>query len=315
MAKAPQNQGRQAADGEGRDRLVASVSAELAQLLAQPLAPALYLVATPIGNLGDISLRALAVITAADQLYCEDTRTSRKLLSRFAVNRQLSVYHEHNGARVRPGIIAALDAGRSVALISDAGTPAISDPGFKLARAAVEAGHEVVAVPGPSAAVTALSASGVATDRFFFAGFLSQKRSARRSEIAELADVPATLVFYESPHRLCATLRDLADVLGNRSGAVARELTKKFEEFRRGGLEDLAAWSAAAPPRGEITIIVGPPAETAPDDITDEDIARHLQRARANASPTRAAREVADALGVPRARVYAVGVAMREDET
>jgi 16S rRNA (cytidine1402-2'-O)-methyltransferase len=322
MTREPQNHGpdRQAGASGRRDphrasaAVIAAVTTELDRLLAARPQAELYLVATPIGNLGDVSLRALALLACVDDLYCEDTRTSQKLLSRFAINRRLLSYHEHNAERMRPQIIAALAAGRSVALISDAGTPAISDPGFKLARDVIAAGHNVVAIPGPSAAIAALAASGVATDRFLFAGFLAQKSTARRREIMELAAVPASLVFYESPHRLSAALGDLADLLGDRQGVVAREITKKFEEFKRGHLGDLAAWAAEVPARGEITIIVGPPAPAIADDITDEVIERRLAAARERTSPSRAAKEVAEALGVSRQRVYAIGLAMRQDE-
>lgn len=291
-----------------------AVAQELEQHLAQPLGGGLYLVATPIGNLGDMSLRAIAVLARAEWVYCEDTRVSQTLFARFGINRKLRSYHEHSPDAVRDEILAALSAGSSVALISDAGTPAISDPGFKLVREASAAGHAVVAIPGPSAAVAAAIVSGLPVDRFVFLGFLPQKAVARRKALEDYTALPFTLIFYESPHRLAAALSDMADVMGARPAAVGRELTKRFEEVVRGTLPELAAWSTDAAVRGEIAVVVGPPPAdaAAPDDA---EIAEHYARALETASPSQAARQVADALGVPKARVYALGLKTKRGKT
>ena len=296
------------------DTLKTAAARSLDDLCAAPLPAGLYLVATPIGNLGDISLRALATLAGCSDLYCEDTRTSQVLLSRYAINRKLRAYHEHNAQKVRPEIIEAIAGGRSVALISDAGTPAVSDPGFKLATAVIDAGFPVVPVPGPSAVVAAVSAAGLPTDRFLFAGFLSQKSASRRRQLTELADVSATLIVYESPHRLAATLQDMAEILGQRSAVVARELTKRYEEFKRAPLQELAGWARETPPRGEITILVGPRPEPAASDVTDSDIAEQLRLAQNSASPSQAAKQIADMLGVAKSRVYDVGLRIKRGE-
>ncbi len=313
MARVPESSGRSDATVNGAAQLSASLARQFTDLLERPLAPALYLVATPIGHLGDISLRALAIIAAVDHLYCEDTRTSRKLLARFGIRRRLLTYHEHNAASIRPDIIEALRADRSVALICDAGTPAISDPGLKLTRAVIAAGSNVITVPGPSAVIAALTASGLATDRFFFAGFLSAKQGARTNEIAALATIPATLIVYESPHRLAAALSDLAAGLGDRPAVVARELTKKFEELRRGHLSELAHWAAGVPARGEITLVIGQPERPGAGDIADSVIAGELRKRLEDNAPSQAAKLVADKLGVAKSRVYAVSLAMKND--
>ena len=224
--------------------LPARAQAEIARLLTEPLAPGLYLVATPIGNLADITLRALSVLARADVVYCEDTRHSLTLTAHFGITTHLSPYHEHNAVRERPKILAALAGGRRVALISDAGTPLISDPGYKLVRDAIDAGHRVESLPGPSAALTALTSSGLPTDAFFFAGFLPARSAARRTRAEELKAVPSTLVFFEAPSRVAESLADLAAVLGPRPAAIARELTKRFETITRGTLTELAAASA-----------------------------------------------------------------------
>ncbi len=210
--------------------LAERAAAELARLLGKPLAPGLYIVATPIGNLGDITLRALATLAAADVVYCEDTRHSRTLITHFGLEAKLRPYHEHNAEHERPRILERLAAGERVALISDAGTPLISDPGYKLARAAIAAGHSVVALPGPCAAIAALAVAGLPTDCFLFAGFLPARSGQRRTRLKELRDVPATLVFYEAPTRVAEALGDMLAVLGDRACAIARELTKLHEE-------------------------------------------------------------------------------------
>jgi 16S rRNA (cytidine1402-2'-O)-methyltransferase len=300
---------------DGNVRLLAAVADTLDGLLAAPIAPALYLIATPIGHLGDISLRALALIARLDAVYCEDTRMSQKLLSRFGIDRRLRIYHEHSDADDRAAILAVLSEGRSVGLISDAGTPGISDPGYKLIRAAVAAGHRVVPVPGPSALVAAVTASGLPTDRFLFAGFLAPKAAQRRQQLEALRGLACTLVFYESPHRLAATLGDMAEVFGaERSSAIGRELTKKFEEIVRGSLGELVDWSGAAAIRGEVAIVVGG-AEASAGSISDDVIAARLARELAAASPSQAAKRVAVALGVDRARVYAVGLKSKRGQS
>jgi 16S rRNA (cytidine1402-2'-O)-methyltransferase len=267
-------------------------------------APGLYLVATPIGNLRDITLRALDLLAEADVVACEDSRVSRKLLTAYGISRRLVAYHEHNAERVRPRLIARLEKGESVALISDAGTPLVSDPGYKLVGAALEAGVTVSAVPGASAALAALSVSGLPSDRFLFVGFLPPKAGARRRALAELAAVPASLVVFESPRRLAAALADMAEVLGDRPAAVARELTKRFEEVRRANLEEFARQAAGeAAPKGEIVIVIGPPAGEAGEGAADLDML--LARALKEMSLRDAAAAVAEATGQPRRRVYA----------
>jgi 16S rRNA (cytidine1402-2'-O)-methyltransferase len=279
-------------------------------LLAQALPAGLHVVATPIGNLGDISLRALATLAGADLIYCEDTRHSRALLAHFAISRPLRAYHEHNAERERPRILAELAAGRSVALISDAGTPLISDPGYKLVRAALAAGIRVTSLPGASAVLAALSACGLATDTFLFAGFLPVKSGARRTRLAELAATPATLVVFEAPSRLAATLADMAAVLGDRPAAVARELTKLHEEVRTGAVAELAEWAAGSAPRGEMVIIVA--ADAAAAAVSDAAIAAHLEALPATMSVRDAAKATAAALSVPRSRVYELALARRK---
>ena len=297
------------------EAVAAAVAAALATELAKPLAPGLHLVATPIGNLADTSLRAVAVLARADLVYCEDPRHSLKLLNHFGLRRPLGAYHEHNGERERPKILAALQAGRSVALISDAGTPLISDPGFKLVRAVQAASLPVTAVPGPCAAIAALSIAGLPTDSFQFEGFLPAKTVARRARIEELAALPATLILYEAPQRLAETLRDLAAGFGGREAVVARELTKLHEEVRRGALIALAEWAAANPPKGEIVILVGPPSIT---EASEDEIVARLRTALASMSLRDAVREVVAATRTARSRVYEIGLKLKrtsgEDE-
>lgn len=284
-------------------------SAEVARLLAEPLAPGLYLVATPIGNLTDITLRALSVLSRADVIYCEDTRHSRTLTAHFGITTHLTPYHEHNASRERPKILAQLGGKRSIALISDAGTPLISDPGYKLVRDALDAGHHVESLPGASAALVALTSSGLPTDAFTFAGFLPNKSAARRTRIAELAAVPSTLIFYEAPSRIPESLADLAAVLGPRSAALARELTKRFETIERGTLDTLAASAATLEPRGEYVILVGPPVSA---DITDETIKDRLLPLMDSMSLRDSVRTVTAALDVPKSRVYDLAIELRD---
>ncbi|HUS95887.1 MAG TPA: 16S rRNA (cytidine(1402)-2'-O)-methyltransferase [Hyphomicrobiaceae bacterium] len=306
--------GPDVADTTSSARLRAAVDGELERLLGGRIAGGLYLVATPIGNLGDITLRALAILHGADVVYCEDTRVSQILFSRYGMQRRLSSYHEHSDAQVREHILSQLENGQSVALISDAGTPGISDPGFKLVRAASLAGHTIVPIPGPSALLAAVAISGLPIDRFMFVGFLSAKSGQREGQLKDLAPIRSTLVVYESPHRLAATLADMTRVLGNRQAIVGRELTKRFEEIVRGTLDNLAGWSGAAKVRGEIVIAVGPPIET-PDDITDDVIAARLAEALTSAAPSLAAKQVAEALGVPKARVYDIGLRSKRGDS
>ena len=270
--------------------------------------PTLFLVPTPIGNLADISLRALVLLAAADVIYCEDTRHSRTLAQHFGLTAPLKPYHEHNGEAARPRILAELAEGKRVALISDAGTPLVSDPGFKLVRAVLEAGHHVESLPGPSAALTALTLSGLPSDAFLFAGFLPPKQAARRTRIGELKAVPATLILFEAPQRLAETLADLAAVLGDRPAAVARELTKLHEEVRRGSLSRLLAEMSGGEMRGEIVILVGPPVA---GEATDDSIRDALRSALEDMSLRDAAKAVAEALGVPKSRVYDIGLALK----
>ncbi|HTZ99111.1 MAG TPA: 16S rRNA (cytidine(1402)-2'-O)-methyltransferase [Candidatus Aquilonibacter sp.] len=219
----------------------------------------LYVVATPIGNLEDISLRALRVLKEADAIACEDTRETQKLLSHFDISKRLVSYHEHNEITRAPEIVIELEQGAKVALVSDAGTPAISDPGYRLVSLCLRHGIEVVPIPGASAFVTALAASGMPVSEFVFSGFLPARPTARRKALRALAEEPRTLVFYEAPHRLLDTLEDTLEILGNRPAVIAREITKVFEEFQRGHLEDLLAGAQKKAPRGEITLLVGPP--------------------------------------------------------
>jgi len=270
---------------------------------APTLAPGLHIAATPIGNLGDITLRALEALAAADVIACEDTRVTRKLLDRYGIETPLTPYHEHNAAEARPKILRRLEAGEAVVLVSDAGTPLVSDPGFKLAAAVREAGHAVTALPGASATLAALTVAGLPTDRFFFEGFLPPKEAARRARIAELARIPATLVLFESGPRLGASLADLADGLGARDAAVCRELTKLHEEVRRDMLPALAAFYAGdAETRGEFVIVIAPPAGEAQPQASDVD--DMIRAALARISVKDAVAEVAAATGLKRRDVY-----------
>jgi 16S rRNA (cytidine1402-2'-O)-methyltransferase len=261
----------------------------------------LYIVATPIGNLGDITLRALEALRRADAIACEDTRITARLLAGHGIARPLVAYHDHNAARVRPRLIQRLERGETLALVSDAGTPLVADPGFRLVKEAIAAGIHVTVLPGPSAALAALVVSGLPSDRFLFAGFLPPRSSARRTALGVIAAVPATLLFLESPGRLAASLADMHAVLGDRDAAVARELTKLHEEVRRGRLAALAATCAADPPRGEVVVVVGPPA-AAP--AAGSDLDAEIAAALATMTTRDAAAVVAAATGLPRRDVY-----------
>jgi 16S rRNA (cytidine1402-2'-O)-methyltransferase len=298
--------------GAGPDpsRILARTADEMQRHLEAELAPGLYVVSTPIGNLGDISLRAIAVLARADAVLCEDTRHSRTLLSHFGIGTPARPYHEHNAAKERPRVLADLTAGQRIALISDAGTPLVSDPGWKLVREAIDAGHRVEALPGASATLTALAVGGLPTDAFLFAGFLPPKSVGRRARIAELSAVPATLVFFEAPSRVAEAIADLAAVLGSRPAALARELTKMHEEVRRAPLDQLAAELDGVAIKGEAVILVGPPQEAA---VTDDVISARLVPALEEMSLRDAAKAVADALGVPKSRVYDLGLRTRKE--
>jgi 16S rRNA (cytidine1402-2'-O)-methyltransferase len=279
---------------------------------APVMAPGLHIAATPIGNLGDITLRALEALAGADVIACEDTRVTRKLLERYGIETPLTPYHEHNAAEARPKILRRLDAGEAVVLVSDAGTPLVSDPGFKLVTAVREAGHAVTALPGASATLAALTVAGLPTDRFFFEGFLPPKEAARRARIAELARVPATLVLFESGPRLGASLADLADGLGARDAAVCRELTKLHEEVRPATLAELARhYANEAETRGEIVLVIAPPPEaTQPDAGEVDDL---LRQAFVRVSVKDAVSEVAAATGLPRRAVYQRALALAKE--
>jgi 16S rRNA (cytidine1402-2'-O)-methyltransferase len=266
------------------------------------LPPGLYVVATPIGNLGDLSSRAADTLRHADLVLAEDKRVTAKLLAHTGSKARMQVYHDHSDANDRTAILSRL-ADQAVALVSDAGTPLISDPGYKLVREARKAGHLVTTIPGPSALIAALTLAGLPTDRFLFAGFLPPKAKARGDMIREFAALRATLVFYESGPRLAECLQSLAEVLGPREAAVAREITKLHEDCVTGQLHELAVRYAAAPPKGEIVIVVGPPPE--PDAASDESLDAALTDALSRLSPSRAAAAVAESLGVPRKRAYA----------
>ena len=265
------------------------------------------LVATPIGHLGDISARALAALRAADVILCEDTRTTARLLQEYGISARTEALHDHNEAGRAPALVSRMAQGARMALVSDAGTPLVSDPGYRLVRAAIEAGVPVSAVPGPNAAVMALTLSGLPPQPFLFLGFPPPRSAARlaafgKLRAAERAGLSATLLWHEAPHRLAESLADMATAFGDRSAAVCRELTKRFEEVRRAGLADLAAWYAVNAPRGEITVVVAPAAEEKTDA---EDLDGALRRALSSASVRDAAALVAAATGLPRKIVYA----------
>ena len=273
------------------------------------LEPGLFVTATPIGNARDITLRALDVLRHCDAILTEDTRVTAKLLAIHDISRPLVTYNDHNAARMRPAILTRLAAGERIALVSDAGTPLISDPGYKLVREALAAGERVHVVPGASAVLAALVISGLPTDRFLLAGFLPSGTSARRSVLAELKQLRSSLIFFESPRRLAESLRDMCEVLGRRQGAIVRELTKLHEEVSRGELSHLSLKYSSEPPRGEITIVVGPPESTTPNlDRLDALLDKALAF-----MPVRAAAELAsDALGLPRRAAYERALTRKE---
>jgi 16S rRNA (cytidine1402-2'-O)-methyltransferase len=259
-------------------------------------------VATPIGNLGDITLRALATLAAADVIACEDTRVSARLLERYGIHVPLTPYHDHNAATARPRLLARLGEGAAVALISDAGTPLISDPGYKLVRAAQDAGHTVTAVPGPSSVLAGLSVAGLPTDRFFFEGFLPAKSAARRTRLTALARIPATLVLFESGPRLAAALADMTAAMGEREATICRELTKLHEEIRRDTIAALAThYAGEAETRGEFVIVIAPPPD---NEFTASDLDDLLRETLGRSSLKDAVAHVVEATGLPRREVY-----------
>ena len=267
----------------------------------QPLPPGLYIVATPIGNLGDITARAADTLCRVDRILAEDKRVTAKLLAHLGAKAPMTAYHDHSDDDLRQRILAEASV-KAIALVSDAGTPLISDPGYKLVRAARAAGLAIHTLPGPCAAIAALTLAGLPTDRFLFMGFLSAKAKARGEAIAEVATLRASLVLYESGPRLGDSLLALGQGLGDRPAAVIREISKLHEECVTGSLAELAARYADAPPRGEIVIVVGPPAERS--EASDDDLDAALTEALSRLSPSRAAAEVATRLGIPKKRAY-----------
>jgi 16S rRNA (cytidine1402-2'-O)-methyltransferase len=278
------------------------------------LAPGLYIVSTPIGNLRDMTLRALDVLASADSVYAEDTRRASILFSAYGLGVRARPYHEHNAARVRPEMIEALRSGARIALVSDAGTPLVSDPGFKLVREASLAGIDVFPVPGASAALAALAKAGLPCDRFLFAGFPPPRAAARRRFLEEFATAPATLLFFEGPSRLSETLADMAVIFPHREACVCRELTKKFEEARRGPIEDLArAYAAGPPPLGELVILVGPPGPG--DRVSAIEEARRLLADADSDRPLKAvSAEIAGQLDLTRREVYELALKIRQEK-
>jgi 16S rRNA (cytidine1402-2'-O)-methyltransferase len=275
------------------------------------LAPGLYVTATPIGNARDITLRALDVLRDCDAIAAEDTRVTSRLLSIYGISKPLTAYNDHNAARERPKLLARLAGGARIVLASDAGTPLVSDPGYKLVRAALSEGLPVHALPGASAPLTALALAGLPTDRFFFAGFLSNRQGERRSALEELRDLRATLIFFESPQRLGDTLKDMLEVFGSRPAAVARELTKLHEQIRRGDLSALAESYESETPKGEVTLLVGPPLDIAPDFAQAEKLLKDALQF----MPVRAAADlIAEALELPRRETYARALALKQNE-
>jgi 16S rRNA (cytidine1402-2'-O)-methyltransferase len=277
-------------------------------LSTAPLEAGLYLVATPIGNLRDITLRALDVLAGADRVLAEDTRVTAKLLGAYGLKKPLERYDDHASERDRLRIVAALAAGARIALCSDAGTPLISDPGLRLAREAIAAGVKVIPIPGASAVLGALTAAGLPTDRFLFAGFPPPRAAGRRAFLAVLKPVRATLILFEGPSRLAASLADMAAVLGPRPAVVARELTKLHETAYRGPLDALAALPALANPRGEIVVVIAPPQAEA---ASEADAEQALSEALLRLSPAKAAAEVAAALGLERRALYRRALAIK----
>src|SRR4051794_3438573 len=298
-AKASSNYGSEAEPGSA----IRTFSLHGHVLTAPKPVPGLYLVATPIGHLGDITLRALETLAGVDIIACEDTRITRRLTERYAISAELKPYHEHNAAMARPKILEKLAQGASIALVSDAGTPLISDPGFKLVREVCAAGHAVIAVPGASSVLTALSVAALPTDRFFFEGFLPPKQTARRARLAELSRIDATLVMFESGNRVQDTLGDLAAIMGARDAAICRELTKLHEQITRAPVSELAKLADTLETRGEFVLVIGPPpadAQAMGQDALDDLLRTSLQRD----SVKDAVAHAVELSGRPRREVY-----------
>jgi 16S rRNA (cytidine1402-2'-O)-methyltransferase len=277
-------------------------------------AAGLHLVATPIGNLGDVTLRALQTLAGVDAIACEDTRITRRLTERYGISAELIPYHEHNAATARPKILQKLAQGAAIALVSDAGTPLISDPGFKLVREACAAGHAVTALPGPSSVLTALAVAALPTDRFFFEGFLPAKETARRARLSELARIDATLLLFESGNRVQATLADLAGIMGAREAAICRELTKLHEEVTRGALSALAAQAETLETRGEFVLVIGPPAADA-QTLTEEALDNLLREQLVRHSVKDAVAHAVELSGRPRREVYARALELAKEKS
>lgn len=287
----------------------AALNRHVRHTFADPIAPGLYVVATPIGNLSDLTVRALHVLVQSDIIYCEDTRHSRTLMDHFAIKTKLKPYHEHNAARRRPEILKALSGGARIALISDAGTPLISDPGYKIVREAAADGHAVYSVPGASSALAGLTTSGLPTDTVLFAGFLPAKSQARKKRIASFSKTDATLIFFEAPHRIADALGDLLAELGDRAACVARELTKVHEDVRRGPLSALYDEMRKDPVKGECVIVVAPPVQT---ELSDEELKDRLEPLLAKLSLKDAARTLSEELSVSKGRVYDLGLVLKK---
>lgn len=282
---------------------------------AEPLAPGLYVVATPIGNLRDVTFRALATLAAAQAVLAEDTRVTKRLLAHYGIATPLVTYNEHSNEAVRERMIHRLREGQALALVSDAGTPLVSDPGYRLVQAAIEAGLPVTPIPGPSAMLTALVVSGLPTDRFFFEGFLPAKGGPRRARLQEIAGIPGTLILYEAPHRLPEMLADAAEVLGARPAVMARELTKLYETVRRGTLPELAAqFAAEGPPKGEIVVLIGQAEAEAAGPEADAALDAKIRAALASHSIKDAAALVAADTGLAKREVYARALALAKEK-
>jgi 16S rRNA (cytidine1402-2'-O)-methyltransferase len=296
-------------DPDTKSAILQAIGRQLDKLCSSPLLPGLYIVSTPIGNLSDISIRALFTLATADVALCEDTRHSRKLISSYGIHRKLEAYHDFSGEKDRSRVLGALAEGKSVAIVSDAGTPLISDPGYKLVRDAISAGFGVYAVPGPSALLAALVTSGLPSDRFYFGGFLPPKDAARSAELERLRSQPGTLIFHETGGRLEAALETLEAVLPERPVAIARELTKLHESVLRGTAKELLGKIRRKPPLGEFVLLIGPGEEKA---ATPEDIEKALRTAMQRISLKDAVEEVSKGLGVGRKAVYNLALKVGE---
>ncbi len=296
----------------GKSRPVVRAGEVLSELLAAPVLPGLYLVATPIGHLGDISLRALALLEGADFVAAEDTRHSRKLLQHYGISTEMISYHDHNGDQMRPKIIRMIKEGRAIALISDAGTPLISDPGYKLARMVREAGLRVEVAPGASAVMAGLSLSGLPTDRFLFEGFLPPKQVARQKRLEALSSVQASLIFFETVKRISAVVDDALAKLGNRQAAILRELTKLHEEVVSGTLSELQTVLSTRDLKGELVVIIGPPVVA---EVSDEDIEAALRSHFIEGASVRdSVKEVMEGMNLPRKRVYEIALRLKKQQ-